>query len=72
MRPHSIVVLTSFLHLGPRVVKAQEPVGDQTFRPELAIERLDECVVRRLPGAGEVEFDTLLVGPQIEVAGDEL
>ena len=60
------------LHLPAGVVKRQEPVGVQTFRPELAVEGLDERVVGRLAGPREVEHDVPLVGPQVEVAGDEL
>ena len=52
------------LHLPTGVVKRQEPVGVQTFRPELAVERLDERVVGGLSRPGEVEHDVLLVGPR--------
>lgn len=44
----------------------------QALRAELAVERLDEAVVRRLSGPGEVENDTLLISPEIEIAADEL
>ena len=44
MRPILIVVSTPILHLFAGVRKGEEPVGVQTFRPELAVERLDERV----------------------------
>jgi hypothetical protein len=44
----------------------------QTFRPELAVEGLDEGIVRRLARAGDVERDAALVSPQVEIPGDEL
>jgi len=44
----------------------------QAFGPELAVEGLDEAVVGRLAWPREVEHDALLVGPEIEVAADEL
>lgn len=43
----------------------------QAFRPQLAVESLDEAVVRRFAGPGEVERDLLCIGPQIKVARDE-
>ncbi|MET4690198.1 hypothetical protein ABIA22_006563 [Sinorhizobium fredii] len=54
------------------VVKAQEPVRVQALRPELAVERLDKGIVGRLAWSREVQLDVALIGPQIEVAGDEL
>src|SRR4051794_6899323 len=47
------------------VVKAQEPVRVQTFASELAVERFDEAVVRRLSRPREIQHDTLLVSPDI-------
>jgi hypothetical protein len=44
----------------------------QAFRPELAIERFDKGIVDGLARAGEVQGDTTLVGPEIEVARNEL
>lgn len=61
------VALAPFLHLGPGVVKAQEPVGVQALRPELAVERHDEGIVRGLSRPGEVEVDTFLVCPTVKV-----
>ncbi len=63
---------TPILHLRARVVKAHEPIGVQALGPELAIETLDGAVVGRLAGSGEVERHALVVGPQFEVARDEL
>lgn len=47
-------------------------MGVQTFCPELAVEAFDEGVVGGFSRSGEVEFHALLVGPEIEIAGDEL
>jgi len=44
----------------------------QALRPELAVEAFDEGVVGRLAGPAEVEHDVFLVGPKVEVTGDEL
>jgi len=44
----------------------------QALGPELAVKRFDERVVRRLAWPGEVERDASLVGPEIEIPGDEL
>lgn len=44
----------------------------EAFGPELAIERLDIAVVRRLARSGEVERHAALIGPEIEIARDEL
>lgn len=47
-------------------------MGVGAFGPELPVERLNEGIVRRLARAGEVEGDAALIGPQVEVATDEL
>ena len=47
-------------------------MGIQALGPELAIEGLDEGIVGRFAGLAEVQHDALLIGPQVEVAGDEL
>ena len=39
----------------------------QTFRSEFAIERLDEGIVSRLAGSGEVERDAALISPEVEM-----
>lgn len=43
----------------------------QAFRPELAVEPLNESVVGRLSRAGEVQGDRIGISPEIKVAGDE-
>ena len=43
----------------------------QTFRSEFAIERLDEGIVSGLARSREVERDTALISPQIEIARDK-
>jgi hypothetical protein len=47
-------------------------VGVQAFRPKPAVERLDEAVVGRLAGPRELQGDRARIGPQIEIAADEL
>ena len=51
MRSVLVVVSTPSLQFFLRVCKAHEPVRVQAFGPELAVERLDEAVVRGLAGA---------------------
>ena len=51
MRSVLNVVPTPSLQFFLRVRKAHEPVRVQAFGPELAVERLDEAVVRGLAGA---------------------
>lgn len=47
-------------------------MGVEAFAAELAVEGFDEGIIRWLARPREVQFDTALVGPEIEVAGDEL
>src|SRR5579862_2346718 len=68
MRPDFVIVSTPILHFLPGVVKAQEPMRVQAFAPELAVEGFNEAIVRRLARPREVEHDTLLVSPDIEIA----
>lgn len=72
MGPDLIVVSTPILHFLPCIVKAQEPMRVQTFASELSVEGFDEAVVRRLTRPREVQHDTFLVSPDIEIPGDEL
>jgi hypothetical protein len=44
----------------------------QTLASELTVEGFDEAIVRRLTRPREIQHDTLLVSPDIEIAGDEL
>lgn len=46
-------------------------MGIQAFSPELSVEALDEGVVGWLSWPREVEHDTFVVDPQIEITGDE-
>lgn len=71
MGPNLVIVLTPIFYFSPGIVKAHEPVGTQSFAAELAVEGFDEGIIGRLAGAGEVEDDALMIGPQIEIAGDE-
>jgi len=72
MRADDVVVLTPFLHFHPGVVKRQETVSVEALGSELAVERLDECIIRWLSRAGKVELNAPLIGPQVQIAGDEL
>src|SRR3546814_1403848 len=71
MWPLFIVVSTPSLQLFRRIGKVQEPMGVQAFRPQPAVERLDERVVGRLAGAREVEDDAALISPEIEIRSEE-
>ena len=44
----------------------------QTFGSEFAVERLDEGVVSGLARSGEVERDTALISPEVEIAGSSI
>ncbi len=46
-------------------------MGVQALSPELAVETLDVTVVRGFSRSREVEDDALVVGPKIEISGDE-
>lgn len=72
MRSNLVVVSTPFLHFLAGVVKAQEPVLVQALGPELAVEGLDVRIVGGPAGPGEVQGHIPLIGPEIEVSGDEL
>lgn len=72
MGPFRVVVVAPILHLFPGIRKAEEPVRVETFRPEATVEYLDIGIVRRLSGPGEVQGNTALIRPQIQIARREL
>lgn len=72
MRSNLIVIPPPSFTLQPGVVQAEEPVGVQIFRPELAVERLSKGVVCRLARPREVQFHPMQPGPQVELLRDEL
>ena len=72
MRADVVVVVAPSLQLFAGVGKGQEPVRVHALGPNAAVECLGEGVVGGLARSGEVECDTLGVGPQVEIAGDEL
>src|SRR5262249_43117851 len=72
MRSLLVVVSTPSLAFSPRVVEAHEPVCIQAFRSELTIEGFDEGIIGGLARSGEVQGDTPLVGPEVEIARNEL
>src|SRR5215471_19875707 len=72
MRAFFVVVLAPILHLFASVCKAQGPVCVQALGSEQAVERLDEGVVGRFAGPREVERDTALIGPQIQITRNKL
>ena len=43
----------------------------QAFPAQLAVERLDERIVSRLPRPREIERHIMRIGPEIQVARDE-
>lgn len=67
-----VIVSTPSLAFLLRIVQAHEPVRRQALSPQLAVEGLDERVVRRLAGPREVERDSARVRPQVEIARYEL
>src|SRR4030088_3570903 len=67
-----VVVSTPSLAFSLRFVEAQEPVGVQTFDPELTVEAFDVGIVGRFTRPTEVESDVVHEGPQIEFLADEL
>lgn len=80
-----IQVSTPILQLFAGIGKRHEPVRVQAFRPELAVERFYEAIVRRLaslslfsckqlPGSGarEIQCHAVRIGPKIHISGDEL
>lgn len=72
MRADFVVVSPLILHLFGRIGKRQEAVGVQTLRPEATVECLDIGIVRRLSRPAEVECHALCIGPEVEIAGDEI
>jgi hypothetical protein len=44
----------------------------QTLRPETSVEGFDEGIVGGFARPGEVQRDASLIGPQIQIARDEL
>jgi hypothetical protein len=66
-----VVVSTPSLAFSLRRVEAQEPGGVQALGSNLAIERIDEGIVRRLARPTEVECHILHKGPEIELLADK-
>lgn len=52
-----VVIDPPRLDLAPRIFDRQELIGVQAFVAELAVERFDKPVLRRLSGSDEVERD---------------
>jgi hypothetical protein len=71
VRSFLVVVSTPSLAFSARIVEAHEPVRVEALCSELAVERFDERIVGRLPGSREVERDTTVIGPEIQIAGDK-
>src|SRR5580704_16020760 len=72
VRAHLVVVSTPSLAFPACLVEAQEPVGVQALRTELAVEALDEGIIRRLARPAEVKCDAAHESPQVEFLADEL
>ena len=58
--------------LAPLLIEVEEQGLVGPLITHATVEALDEPVLHRLAGPGEVEDDALLIGPQIEIAADEL
>src|ERR1700761_187106 len=67
-----VVIRPPRFDFAPGIVDRQELVGVQAFVPQLAVERLNEAVLRRLSGSDEVERDASAIGPFIQRARSEL
>jgi hypothetical protein len=67
-----VVIDPPRLDLAPRVFDRQELVDVQAFVAQLAVERLDKAVLRRLSRSDEVERDTASIGPLIQRSRREL
>ena len=70
--PFLIVVSAPSLHFFLSVRKGQERMGIQALSPEASVEGFDERIVGRLAWSREVQRHAALIGPQVEVARDEL
>ena len=66
-----IVVSTPILQLFAGICKTHALVRVQTLRSQLAVERLDEPIVRGLARPREVQRDVIGISPEAEVAGDK-
>jgi len=67
-----VVVSAPSLQLFARVRKGQEPVGVHALGANTAVEGFGEGVVGRLARSREVERDAPGIGPDVEIAGEEL
>ena len=67
MGPILVVVSARSLQLFDRIRKRQEPVGVQALGPEASLEGLDEGIVGRLAGLGDVQGDAMGIGLQVQV-----
>ena len=56
MRPDVVVVSTPALNAEAGILEARKPVQIQTVLAELAVEALDERVLRRLAGLNEMQL----------------
>jgi len=71
VRPKLVVVLTPILHLFTGVRKRQKPMRVQALRPELAVERFNEAIVRWLAWPGKVQRHVIGIGSQVKISRDE-
>ncbi len=67
-----VLVSAPILIFRAGVVKADQPVRIQPFTAELAVEHVDECIVRRLARLRKVDGGAVRVGPEIKITGDRL
>lgn len=68
MRPFLVVVLTQRRYERPSMRETCEPVLVEAFIPELTVERLDICVLRRLALPNQFQRHAIGVGPLVERA----
>jgi hypothetical protein len=72
MRTPIIILLPPKSNLFPSVFQGKKPVLIQTFFPQPAVEGLDKCVIRGLPGSAEIQFHAIQVSPLIQYFTDTL
>jgi len=58
-----VIFSTPILHFLPRGVKADEPMGVQTFRPAVAVKAFDKAVIGRLTWPRKVQGHVIRIGP---------
>jgi hypothetical protein len=72
MRSHFVVVQAPGFDRSARVVQGQKPTGVEALVPQPSVEGFDVPVLHGATRTNEVEADSTLAGPSIEVMVREL